>query len=606
MAIALFPLSEGETLGSNFGRYAEYMGLASTVTLRRRLFGYFCDPGTRLPSGVAHLAEQVRDYWNMQAETIIESHTEFRYATMMASPSMREKLLRKMLSLPTSQVARLRISGLKGELVTALRYCEECLAEWGEKKVAPYWKLDHQLAGVYCCVTHSCMLKAVRHAFAKSYVDPTFVRLTHPSDEVILPRISSSEKDAIEDVAKRSARQRASGNTYQPMQTYRDLFRDAGFARRDSALKRDVVISEWLNYFGPEYCQLTNMNERKISTWLDGLSERASAREAPHPFMFIAAESFLEHHVALPGSFAPATRCRSSASSREWGMVVPVFEAPVCGGALHRDTDVLRFAGPLRRSGGWKLVCSCGISYRMLEVSQCGARRVIPFLYGARYHKRFALLMEKGISIRRAARELRLCRQTALNWARREGYTSVETLSPAEIRKSRSKWRHSVENAPSESRITSAARADPAVYKALSRCDHAWLLTFNRKHRSWRPRSSYRVIEPTLDQIREARLELMQIEPPVRATRVAMLEKAGVQRRLNNASKSFLVVLAELVETRETYLERVISWLASLAAEQRLGDYAEAIRQAGLQPRSFTMEQRNRIKEIRLTNVRDS
>ncbi|WP_254699843.1 hypothetical protein [Trinickia violacea] len=85
-----------------------------------------------------------------------------------------------------------------------------------------------------------------------------------------------------------------------------------------------------------------------------------------------------------------------------------------------------------------------------------------------------------------------------------------------------------------------------------------------------------------------------------------MLEKAGVQRRLNNASKSFLVVLAELVETRETYLERVISWLASLAAEQRLGDYAEAIRQAGLQPRSFTMEQRNRIKEIRLTNVRDS
>ncbi|MPW24005.1 hypothetical protein GCT13_46935 [Paraburkholderia sp. CNPSo 3157] len=83
MAIALLPLKEGETLGSNFGRYAELMGLKSTWRLRRSLFGCDSEPGSRLPIAIDHLAEQARDYWNLRAEDIIKEHTEFRYATMM-------------------------------------------------------------------------------------------------------------------------------------------------------------------------------------------------------------------------------------------------------------------------------------------------------------------------------------------------------------------------------------------------------------------------------------------------------------------------------------------------------------------------------------------
>jgi hypothetical protein len=85
MAIALLPLKEGETLASNIGRYAELMGLKSTRALRQLLFGHYCDPQSRLPTAIVHLADQVVDYWNLGAEDIVKKHTEFQYATMKSS-----------------------------------------------------------------------------------------------------------------------------------------------------------------------------------------------------------------------------------------------------------------------------------------------------------------------------------------------------------------------------------------------------------------------------------------------------------------------------------------------------------------------------------------
>lgn len=86
MAVALFPLCEGETLGSNFGRYAEFLGLKSTARLRVHLFGYVGKPSAKLPSSISRLAEQARDYWNVSGEYIVKNHTEFWYATRVVSP----------------------------------------------------------------------------------------------------------------------------------------------------------------------------------------------------------------------------------------------------------------------------------------------------------------------------------------------------------------------------------------------------------------------------------------------------------------------------------------------------------------------------------------
>jgi hypothetical protein len=206
---------------------------------------------------------------------------------------------------------------------------------------------------VYYCVAHSSALKVVKRTVAKNIFDPTVVSLRSPSDEVILQPGSLPEKNSIEDVAKRSARRRATDSNFPLAQKCRDLLRNAGFVRPDATVKHDTLISEWLAYFGPEYCYLTNMNARKIRNWLVNISVCASASDFPHPFMFIAAESLLEHHSALLGSFVPATRCGSKnletpTSSSEWEVVAPNFEPTVCVGAAWSPSAGIKHQSPAR------------------------------------------------------------------------------------------------------------------------------------------------------------------------------------------------------------------------------------------------------------------
>jgi hypothetical protein len=599
MATALFPLSDGETLGSNFGRYADYMGLEATIVLRKRLFNYSCAPGTRLPSGIAYLAEQTRDYWNMEGEAIVKSHTEFNYATMMAPQSLRERILQKMMSQPTSGVSPLRMFRLKGERVVPFRYCDECLAGWRSRRMVPYWRLDHQLSGVYYCDEHSRVLKETKQKVSERILDATHRRFAHASDELVLQHTASSvEKSAIRDVAQRSVQQRSGHRAEQTRQHYRDLLREAGFTRQNEAMKHDTLITAWSAYFGSEYCHLTGMNAEKISGWASSFAKHADVRACPHPFMYLAAESFLEHCSELPGTFLPMERNNVVGCPGDWELVAPEFKPPSCNGALHGNADAISFAGFLRKSGGWRLVCSCGISYRAMVPSKTGSLRLTPFSYSTKYHQRFDMLIEHGSRIADAARKMRIPISTAVAWRRRRTCSNSKTASAKEIRTLRAQWRCLVNSASSVNRIASAQQEGPDVYGALHRDDHAWLIAFNRKHRSWRPRGSYRSNGPKLNEIRESWVALMDADPPIRATRAAILERAGVSREVYIASASCLAALAELVETRQAYLERVISWLTKLTARRSLSDCEGAIRLAGLLPRSFTREQRDQIKKL--------
>ncbi|CAD6560117.1 TnsD family Tn7-like transposition protein [Paraburkholderia sabiae] len=603
MAIALLPLKEGETLGSNFGRYAELMGLKATWRLRQSLFGCSPEPGSRLPTAIDHLAQQVRDYWNLTAEEIVKRHTEFQYSTMMASESLRETLLQVMLAPPSGErfAFPMRIYGLKGERTGTLRYCETCLAESIEQQQTPYWRIDHQLAGVYCCVKHGCILKSVKRVQSERYFDQTVFRLVKKSDEMVLQRVTPQEKYAVEDIAKRSVLQRVEWGGGQSRQVYRDMLMDAGFVRTKSQIKFEKVIFAWFEYFGPEYCHVTNMTSGRISKWLHCLSESHVRSECPHPFIYIAAASFLEHCVKSSGSYIPQIRRNAPAWVGEGAVIASALDAYTCTGALHRRSDFLEFVS-LRRDR-WKLVCTCGISYRLVKADLCDVVKLLPIAYGDRYRNRYCALIAKGLNLSSAAQTLRLSINVGIRWAYEERAANIKLLPCREINKLHSKWRWLVKNAPPERPITAAAEADPAVYKALLKNDPNWLRTFNQNHRSpGRTKGAVRLKEPTPDQIREAWRGLISAVPPMMATRSAILERAGFPRVTMGRNRSFEPVLMELVECRPAYLERVISWLANLASGHRLGDCDEAMRTAGLRRTRFTKEQRDRIRSIELTN----
>jgi hypothetical protein len=605
MAVALFPLYEGETLGSNFARYAEFVGLKSTSALRQRLFGYGCTADTLLPSAIGSLAEQARDYWNMSADQIIKGHTGYMYATMMASPSVRESIYRKMQCPRSGDILRYGVFGLKGDCASRLRYCDECLAEWRKARLTPYWRVDHQLPGVYFCASHASPLKSTKRIFVECRSDVTLESLMNRSDEAIVKKIPLQQRNAILDVAKRSFRQSTVGSEFSSREKYLALLRSAGFVRADGTMNRVELVSEWSEYFGYEYCHLTGMNAKKISMWLFSLSAATRAFDVPHPFMFIAAGSFLEYYNqdAIPflsGNGKNSTSTKSPNSSIRDKAADLYLEQWFCTGALHRNADTHQITGHLRKGAGWKVACSCGILYAMHSPLPSSTVRMTPLIYGQRYHERFSALMKDGASIRRASRELGIRKSTAARWVRDEGHAKDRDLSAAEIRRLRSEWRRLVSDAPSENRITSAANVNPLVYKSLYQSDRGWLSRFNREHRSWRGKKKYRPEErdSMINRVHEAWMAILRTEPPVRVTQTAILEKARLWICSGGASGILRSLLIELVETRQDYFERVISWLSGVASRQGLRSTGEAIAIAGWSRRRLTKEQMDKIGKL--------
>ncbi|WP_081068130.1 TnsD family Tn7-like transposition protein [Burkholderia territorii] len=604
MSVALFPLCDNETLESNLGRYAEFFGLKSTRWLRMQLFGYIGKPGIKFPNSISRLAEQAHDYWRMSAEDVVKNHTEYLYATRFVSPSMREEILRNMLRPPErGSSARVSAYGQKRERIPGLRYCEECLAQWRDKRVEAYWKVNHQLPGVLFCDEHKIALKVVDQIGIDYDFGITIGRCASALDRVIIQSASPSELRAVMDITRLSVDRRRLGvNVPLPLK-YRDLLREGGFLRLDSTVNRYALVSEWLAYFGSEYCCLTGINMRRIFTWLSYIEARASAEQFFHPFMYVAAEAFLENRISSLGSFVPAPR-RKLIPVKCRGENPPYLDLPPCVGVLHHDADTYEVSGYLIRSGGWKVVCSCGISYRVLDVCVAEAARMIPFAYGTRYRRKFVELLESGRSPKKAARELHLAATTGLSWSRKNEPERHEPISIEEIKKNRAAWRRLVGGAPRTMRITSAQRANPTLYEILNKNDHVWFVKFNRSHRSWRTEAPFHVngIDLEAGRARKAWSEIMQMEPPVRATRTAILDRAGLPLHLASETHARSPLWTELAETREAHRERVVSWLCTFSTQHHLrkgnNSINDAIRGTGLNMRSFTSDQKRKIREF--------
>lgn len=596
MAVALLPLKEGETLESNFGRYAEVMGLQSTLKIRRLLFGQHHYPGARLPGSINYLAEQTHDYWDCGPLDIVNDHTEFRYLTMMAARSVRETILRRMLESQESNDRPVLITGLKGERCSRFRYCAMCVMECVEDQQTPYWKVDHQLAGVYWCVKHACVLKSVKREPSRCDSDKTLMSLIDDSDDSVLHSLSLSEKRAIEDVSRRSVNARKEGVLGKSAKQYGSILRGLNFIDSNSHLKYGKVFSAWVDYFGREYCYVTNTNTNKVSTWVENLSRGTWSTECPHPFVAIAGESFIEYLAGSPGTYLPRIY-KGRILLKNHVIPKPVTKAFSCVGVLHRTSDTFHLAQA--STGNWKLLCTCGLSYRLLK-PKGGVEKQTPFSYGERYHKRFFALVNGGMSISAAARELNVDASCAYGWAKKAGFAASKTLSRGEVMKLRTRWSHLVRNTVSDKRMTAAREADLATYTKLHKFDGDWLRQFNRCHRSpARTNTVFGPNEPTSDDIREAHRELLLAEPPIKATRFAIVERAGFPRA-SDRRRPYWRVLAALAESQSAYRERVICWLASLASEQRLGDCNGTLRLAGLSRGAFSAEEKQRIRKLEL------
>jgi hypothetical protein len=485
MATALFPLLDGETLGSNFGRYSEFIGAENTLTLRRRLFGYPCKPDTRLPSGMNHLAEQTRDYWNLDAEQIIKRGTEFYYATATMSVEKRESMLSDMLRQPGNRTLRRSVGGWGAERVARFRYCEDCFAHWRESGTPAHWMVDHQLPGVYVCPVHSRMLKVAKRSISQNLTDSTVVAMRNEEDEVILTRASSSERAALADLAKLSAQYRTASGSVPSASTYRELLRAAGYMWPSGRVDTRAFTASIVESFGHEYCHSTGLSLKRLATWLKYIEGDVLGVESAHPFVFVSVLSLLNTLCASQGTFAPAARNEDieTAEVPTWTVYddsLQSREGLQCKGFLHRANDVWQQV--LSSCNERKLVCSCGLTYSAFEVGRTvGADMSVVATYGERYRNLIFMRFADNFKVSSNAQEYYSVNPRFFRWARLYGFSENRGMSAEMIHELRDRWSSVVKNARPDKRIVSAYKVDSSLYRALYRNDRNWIAEFNKR-----------------------------------------------------------------------------------------------------------------------------
>lgn len=484
MAIALFPLIDGETVGSNFARYREFMGAENTLALRRRLFGYPCRPDTRIPSGVNHLADQTKDYWHLDAKEIVKRGTEFYYATASMSLTQRESMLSDMLEQPGNRNLRRSVGGWGAEHVAKFRYCEDCLTQWRECGTPEHWMVDHRLPGVYVCPVHSRMLKVAKRGIPQNFTDSTVMALKDVEDEEILARASSSELAAFADVAKLSAQYRMADRSVPSTSMYRQLLRTGGYTWLSGGVDIRALTASIVEYYGQEYCRLTGLSLNRLATWLRNIEVDLEGGESSHPFMFISVGSLLNNRCASPRSFIPAIRNKDAEMptanlAEDSGQNGGGLQ---CKGFLHRANDVWQEG--LSDCRERKLVCSCGVTYGVSKVGRTVEPDISVMIYGERYRNLISMLFADNFIVGSNAQRIPLINPRFSRWARFCGFSKHEKVSAEKIQDLRDRWSAVVNSARSDRRIMLSYQVEPGLYRTLYRYDRDWIFEFNKKTRA--------------------------------------------------------------------------------------------------------------------------
>jgi hypothetical protein len=596
MAIALFPLNEGETLESNFLRYAKYMNLNSTSGLWRRLFGYQCRTSTRLPYGFSHLALQTRDSWGLEANQIIERATEFNYVAMMAAPEVRANMQTTMQRAWDPSGLKLTFP-VKAGFDIGLRYCDECLSDWYRAGTAPYLKISHQLPGVYYCEIHLRLLKMGR--FSRIGFDQEFEarRRRQKDNSPVLVEVRECEEEAIKGVSVRSAQQLACGNG-RAKTDYVGRVRDAGYITPCGRLRTTELIRDWLAFFGPRYCRLTAIHEFGILRWWKFVSTDSITLAFPHPFIFIAAEVLFSAQgkfIAVP---SPGTLLQVPTAKQP--------RIPKCRGSLHRTSDSVKALTRVGRSERWVAQCSCGIGYRASADAALRGESMVPYAYGNRYRAYFHSLIAKGYTRKRAAREVGVADKTVANWIRAEALEGkskkvrLARIPRCEIEALRQKWKQLVRDAPPARRITSAYLIGREIWKKLAIHDHAWLVAFNQTHRS----SNHANIRPKnnpgeedIVRLHEIRDKQLSVEPPIWVNHICIIRAASLRNKVKK-NKDWSKLLAGLAESRSEYFERVLAWVGRFSPSERPCNSTEFSTLTHLSWRVLTEQQRTRARSL--------
>ena len=565
-------LYDGELLYSLFARYHAHSLNESPKQTMLELFGnqnHLAVPD--LPTNLYSFYQRAKHFIGRELDELICKHTFYNFYTKFLDPK-KQNYIKTVMELGIAKGAIHMMSGIMANGVkekSHFHYCPQCVLEDMEKYRETYWRLTHQLPGVYICTKHELYLERSTVPF-RGFNKHVFVAATLENCSC---RQSIQVKDSRTFIhllqIARECEALALGNldidSVELYSLYKFLLFEKGFVTVKGNVNQRKLAEQFQNYYGTEVLRLlqSEVNYHNPSCWLKAITRKP--RKAFHPIRHILLINFLGETLQsissfnikanLPFGIGPYL-CLNRASEHYGEAIIPKVEITFC-----QKTK--------RPIGTFK--CKCGFHY-----SRKGPDTRREDKYKIDRIKRFGdiwikklhqLIHKDGLSYRAAARMLCVDTKTVIKYSRIENDLDKDKYYQTTSKKNelmKQEWLTHIEHNSGLS-VTKLRELKPALYAWLYRHEKEWLLKVtpkqNRhKYSNLRVDWDKRDIE-IADEIKKTVKRLLTIEPPVRITisRVGneIGKRALLQKHLDKLPKSKSILNKYVEDTPNFQIRRI-------------------------------------------------
>lgn len=267
-----FPrIYEGELLYSVISRYRVKSGIINKEALMKDLYSKEVTLNSvYFPVHIKALIRNMPPNTLITEKSIIENSTLFNVFTAFLDNERKSIVYAGMLNEERFNAFQaMGIAGSKILMKNKLYYCKECLKEDILKYGESYWRVIHQVPGVYTCSKHKIALKESEVLSSKSRVEYSCLNEGIKSKETVenidFININLIYTKMVEDLYNLDLKSK-NKNFFDAL--YIDKLREKGFTSKNGSLKLNEIEEAFIKYYTQDYLEIMQSRIEIGNSWL--------------------------------------------------------------------------------------------------------------------------------------------------------------------------------------------------------------------------------------------------------------------------------------------------------------------------------------------------
>ena len=206
----------------------------------------------------------------LNEKDIIEDNTLFKIFTAFLDNERKEIVYKGMLNEERFNAFQpLGLVGSKVLMKDKLFFCEKCIVEDIEQYGESYWRVIHQVPGVYVCNKHKVLLKESGVLSSKSRIEYISLDENIKGKEIVdnfeFININLKYTNMVEDLYKLDLESK-SKEFFDAF--FIDKLREKGFTSKNGSLKHNEIEEAFIEYYTQEYLELMQSKVKKGNSWI--------------------------------------------------------------------------------------------------------------------------------------------------------------------------------------------------------------------------------------------------------------------------------------------------------------------------------------------------